>query len=377
MPSASASRARRLPELDRRIRAGIAEIGFPGQPSHPICHGVGARAHEPPYAHQAGGGEIREGMVLAIEPGCYWDGRRRIARRGQLPDHLERCREAESRSRTGSCRRDRPEQDLDGHAERAGTRSAAARDGRALRHDAARRRAVRRRRAVAGGQARDREGAGRRGDRPDRGRLSACLRRRLARRRARLGCRAAGRGVGLLARRSGRRRGARRARRARLGDREPDLGREAGGARRLAREDARADPRARSRSPPAPGSRSRSSASTPPAPIPSSTAAPTRRPSRRVPRRSSSSTRSGSRRRRRPRTSSGRPSTGSAGRSRCTGTGTTTSASAPRPRSPPCRRARRGCRGRSTGWASGRGTPTWSRSRSPSRRSTGFPRVST
>jgi Xaa-Pro aminopeptidase len=58
-------------ELDRRVRAGIAELGFAGQPSHPICHGVGARAHEPPYAHQGGGGEIAAGMVLAIEPGCY------------------------------------------------------------------------------------------------------------------------------------------------------------------------------------------------------------------------------------------------------------------------------------------------------------------
>jgi Xaa-Pro aminopeptidase len=63
-----------LAELDRRIRAGIDAMGFPGQPSHPIAHGVGARAHEPPYAHQAGGGEIREGMVLAIEPGCYIEG---------------------------------------------------------------------------------------------------------------------------------------------------------------------------------------------------------------------------------------------------------------------------------------------------------------
>ena len=62
-----------LPELDRRIRAGITELGFPGQPTHPICHGVGARAHEPPDAHQAGGGEVRDGMVLAIEPGCYWE----------------------------------------------------------------------------------------------------------------------------------------------------------------------------------------------------------------------------------------------------------------------------------------------------------------
>jgi Xaa-Pro dipeptidase len=63
-----------LAELDRRVRAGIDSMGFRGQPSHPICHGVGARAHEPPYAHQAGGGEIREGMVLAIEPGCYIEG---------------------------------------------------------------------------------------------------------------------------------------------------------------------------------------------------------------------------------------------------------------------------------------------------------------
>ena len=63
-----------LAELDRLIRAGIAEAGYPDQPTHPIAHGVGARAHEPPYAHQAGGGTIEEGMVLAIEPGAYWDG---------------------------------------------------------------------------------------------------------------------------------------------------------------------------------------------------------------------------------------------------------------------------------------------------------------
>ncbi len=68
MPGAS------LAELDRRVRDGLAEGGYSGQPSHPICHGVGARAHEPPYAHQAGGGTIEKGMVLAIEPGVYWDG---------------------------------------------------------------------------------------------------------------------------------------------------------------------------------------------------------------------------------------------------------------------------------------------------------------
>jgi Xaa-Pro aminopeptidase len=63
-----------LADLDRLVRDGIAEAGYPGQPSHPIAHGVGARAHEPPYAHQAGTGTIEEGMVLAIEPGAYWDG---------------------------------------------------------------------------------------------------------------------------------------------------------------------------------------------------------------------------------------------------------------------------------------------------------------
>src|SRR5689334_4368104 len=58
--------------LDRLVREGLSEIGYPGQPSHPICHGVGARAHEPPYPHQAAGGVFEEGMVLAIEPGIYW-----------------------------------------------------------------------------------------------------------------------------------------------------------------------------------------------------------------------------------------------------------------------------------------------------------------
>jgi Xaa-Pro aminopeptidase len=63
-----------LAELDRTIREGIAEAGYPGQPSHPVAHGVGARAHEPPYAHQAAPTMMEEGMVLAIEPGAYWEG---------------------------------------------------------------------------------------------------------------------------------------------------------------------------------------------------------------------------------------------------------------------------------------------------------------
>jgi Xaa-Pro aminopeptidase len=63
-----------LSEIDRLVRERTADAGYAGQPSHPVCHGVGARAHEPPYAHQAAGGDVRAGMVLAIEPGIYWEG---------------------------------------------------------------------------------------------------------------------------------------------------------------------------------------------------------------------------------------------------------------------------------------------------------------
>lgn len=63
-----------LAELDRMIRRGIDAAGYAGQPSHPVAHGVGARAHEPPFAHQAAPGTMQKGMVLAIEPAVYWEG---------------------------------------------------------------------------------------------------------------------------------------------------------------------------------------------------------------------------------------------------------------------------------------------------------------
>jgi Xaa-Pro aminopeptidase len=63
-----------MADLDRMAREQLAQMGYPGQPTHPICHGIGARAHEPPYPHQAAGGEFEENMVLAIEPGVYWPG---------------------------------------------------------------------------------------------------------------------------------------------------------------------------------------------------------------------------------------------------------------------------------------------------------------
>jgi len=62
-------------DFDREVRDELAAMGYRGQPTHPICHGVGARAHEPPYPHQASEGyAFAEGMVLAVEPGVYWPG---------------------------------------------------------------------------------------------------------------------------------------------------------------------------------------------------------------------------------------------------------------------------------------------------------------
>jgi Xaa-Pro aminopeptidase len=63
-----------LAELDGFIRARIAEGGYPGQPSHYVCHGVGSRAHEPPWAHPMSEQLMEAGMVLAVEPGIYWEG---------------------------------------------------------------------------------------------------------------------------------------------------------------------------------------------------------------------------------------------------------------------------------------------------------------
>ena len=62
-----------LPELDRLVRAGIAEIGYPGQPSHRSPRHRGARARA---AERSSGGwrRDREDMVLAVEPGVYWPG---------------------------------------------------------------------------------------------------------------------------------------------------------------------------------------------------------------------------------------------------------------------------------------------------------------
>src|SRR3982751_4463242 len=73
-PSTSAATARASPSSTGSSVSASPPPAPRAHPSPPIARGVGARAHEPPYAHQAGSGTIRKGMVLAIEPGIYWEG---------------------------------------------------------------------------------------------------------------------------------------------------------------------------------------------------------------------------------------------------------------------------------------------------------------
>ena len=139
---ARAHPAGRWPSWTESVREGSPSIGYPGQPSHPICHGVGARAHEPPYPHQAARRHVRGEHGARGRARRVLGGRRRPAGRGQLPRHGGRRSRSSRRSRTGWCAVER--RDLDRRAERRVPRR---RQRRALRHDAARRRADRRRRA--------------------------------------------------------------------------------------------------------------------------------------------------------------------------------------------------------------------------------------
>ena len=64
-----------LAELDRLVREGIAAAGYPGQPSHPDRATASAPARTSRRTRtRPAGGTIEEGMVLAIEPGIYWEG---------------------------------------------------------------------------------------------------------------------------------------------------------------------------------------------------------------------------------------------------------------------------------------------------------------
>ena len=116
-----------------------------------------------------GGGEIAEGMVLAIEPGCYWEGGGGLRVEDNFLDHRGRAGEALAvprRDRAGVTSLCDSHKGSGVTLDRAkvwtGSINEQALDpqpratGRALRHDAARRRADGRRRADARGEARDR-----------------------------------------------------------------------------------------------------------------------------------------------------------------------------------------------------------------------------
>src|SRR5439155_242494 len=53
-----------LAELDRQIREGIAEAGYPGQPSHPVCPGGGGLPRE--EAAAADGTVLREHEGITV-----------------------------------------------------------------------------------------------------------------------------------------------------------------------------------------------------------------------------------------------------------------------------------------------------------------------
>ncbi len=83
-----------LAELDRLIRDGIAEAGYPGQPSHPDL--PRRRRPRPRAAVRAPGRRRhdRGGNGARDRAGDLLGGRRRPPSRGQLPDHRGRAREA-------------------------------------------------------------------------------------------------------------------------------------------------------------------------------------------------------------------------------------------------------------------------------------------
>ncbi|MEZ5315274.1 MAG: Xaa-Pro peptidase family protein [Chlamydiales bacterium] len=60
-----------IAELDHIARSYITESGYGDQFLHSLGHGVGLEIHEEPYIRKKAVGELKEGMVITIEPGIY------------------------------------------------------------------------------------------------------------------------------------------------------------------------------------------------------------------------------------------------------------------------------------------------------------------
>ncbi|MDC3413788.1 Xaa-Pro peptidase family protein [Aquibacillus sp. 3ASR75-11] len=58
-------------EIDLSIRAGFRKWNYDNYFIHRTGHGIGLEAHEGPFIHQNNHDEVKEGMVLTIEPGLY------------------------------------------------------------------------------------------------------------------------------------------------------------------------------------------------------------------------------------------------------------------------------------------------------------------
>ena len=92
--SPSACRARASPSSTARPRGHRARPATPASRRHPICHGIGARAHEPPYAAPGRRRRDRRGHGARDRARHLLARGRRPPARGQLPGHRGRPREA-------------------------------------------------------------------------------------------------------------------------------------------------------------------------------------------------------------------------------------------------------------------------------------------
>ncbi len=63
-----------LADLDKAAHAAIDKAGYKNGFCHSAGHGVGLNIHEHPSISEKANGTVREGMVLAIEPGIYLPG---------------------------------------------------------------------------------------------------------------------------------------------------------------------------------------------------------------------------------------------------------------------------------------------------------------
>ena len=68
-------RERKIAKVYRDVARRIADAAPGSTFTHHAGHGIGLAGYEAPFLAPFDDSELREGMVLAIEPGCYFAGR--------------------------------------------------------------------------------------------------------------------------------------------------------------------------------------------------------------------------------------------------------------------------------------------------------------